>query len=109
MSDHAKKPMKSTITDDDRRKQTLHDLSSIDKSIKAFNKGVSADTKQLDKLVDDYSSTPEAFDDLVASAFSRRQQEIDEIWKRRQAMLQHIEPEEWQAIVSSAKASAKHK
>lgn len=109
MSDYVKKPMKMTIEDNDRRKLALHALSSLKKGIKDFNKGVSKDTKKLKKLVDDYASTPGEFDNLVASAFSRRGQEMGEIWTRRETMLKHIQAEEWQEIMSSAKAKAQAK
>lgn len=107
MSDYAKKPMKATIEDDDRRKLALHELTLLTKDLKDFNKGVVKDTKSLQKLVEDYATTPEDFDQLFESAFSRRKQEMSEVWKQRDAMLQHVEPEEWQAIISSAKAKAK--
>ncbi len=109
MSDYVKKPIKTTIEDDDRRQLALHELSSLKRGIKDFNKGVSKDTKKLKKLVDDYVSTPEDFDNLFASAFSRRGQEMGEIWTRRQAMLRHIQANEWQEIMSSAKATAQAK
>ncbi len=104
ISDHLEKPMKTTVQDDGRRKAALQELALLRKSIKGFNKGVAKDIKSLNKLVDDYESTPEAFDALFASAFDRRKQELGAIWEGRAAMMQHIQPNEWTSMVDSATA-----
>ena len=45
----------------------------------------------------------------VDAAFSRRGQEKGEIWTRRETMLKHLQADEWQEIMSSAKAKAQAK
>ena len=99
-------PMKDTIVEEARREQALDELDSLQDAIKDFNKNLSKDIKQFDKLVKNYDSTPEAFDQMVSDSFVRRQQEMDKIWKQRSEMLIHIKPDEWQAIISGAKAEA---
>jgi hypothetical protein len=56
--------------------------------------------------VDDYDSTPADFDGMFSSVIETRQHDIDTIWERRSAMLQHIQADEWQTIVSLAKMEA---
>ena len=105
-TEYVKAPIKDTIVEKDRREQALDGLDSLKDAIKDFNKNVSKDIKQFDKLVKNYDSTPEAFDQMVSGSFARRQQEIETIWKRRSAMLAHTNADEWQTIISSAKAEA---
>ena len=104
MTKYAEDPVKTTIVEKDRREQALDELKSLEKTIKGLNKGVSKDIKGFQKLVEDYESTPEDFDNLIASVFERREQEVNAIWEQRSALLTHIRADEWQTIISSAKA-----
>ena len=104
MTKYAEDPIKTTIVEEDRREQALDELKSLEKTIKGLNKGVSKDMKAFQKLVEDYDSTPEDFDNLFASVFQNREQEVNAIWEQRSALLTHIRADEWQTIISSAKA-----
>jgi uncharacterized protein (DUF488 family) len=108
-SKYMKDPIKKTIVEEERRDMALDELKSLKKAIKDFNKQVSKDIKQFDKLVKNYESTPEEFNQMVSGAFTRRQQEVGTIWERRSAMLAHIKADEWQTIINSAKAKAGEK
>jgi len=106
MSNYIKDPIKTTIVEDDRREMALDAHSDLKKAIKNFNKQSSKDIEQLNELVENYESTPAEFDRLFSDAFARRGQEVETIWQRRSAMLAHIQADEWQTIISSAKAKA---
>ena len=93
----------------DRQKMALHELKSLKGAIKDFNKHVSKDIKQFDKLVKNYESTPEQFDQMISGVFTKRKQEVETLWEQRSAMLTHIKADEWQTIVSSAKAKMEEK
>ena len=104
MTKYAEDPIKTTIVEEDRREQALDELKSLEKAIKGLNKGVSKDIKGFQKLVEDYKSTPEDFDNMIASIFERREQEVDAIWQQRSALLTHVRADEWQTIISTARA-----
>jgi uncharacterized protein YoxC len=104
MTKYAEDPIKTTIVEEDRREQALDELKSLEKAIKGLNKGVSKDIKAFQKLVEDYDSKPEDFDTMLAAVFERREQEVSAIWEGRRALLTHIRADEWQTIISSAKA-----
>ena len=108
-SKYMKDPIKETIAEEERRDLALDELKSFKKVIKDFNKHVSKDIKQFDKLVKNYESTPEEFDQMISGILTTRKQEVETLWQRRSAMLAHIKPDEWQTIVSSAKAKAEKK
>lgn len=109
MTKYTKDPIKETIVEEDRQKMALHELKSLKGAIKDFNKHVSKDIKQFDKLVKNYESTPEQFDQMISGVFTKRKQEVETLWQRRSAMLTHIKADEWQTIVSSAKAKMEEK
>jgi hypothetical protein len=109
MTKYTKDPIKETIVEEDRQKMALHQLKSLKGSIKDFNKHVSKDIKQFDKLVKNYESTPEQFDQMISGVFTKRKQEVETLWERRSAMLAHIKADEWQTIISSAKAKMEEK
>lgn len=103
---YLKEPIKTTIVDEDRRDQALDGLGDLKDGIKDFNKQVSKDIKQFHKLVKNYESTPEQFDQMFSSVLAKRKQEVEAIWQLRSAMLEHIQPDEWQTIISRARAKA---
>ena len=109
MTKYTKDPIKATIVEEDRQKMALHELKSLKGAIKDFNKHVSKDIKQFDKLVKNYESTPEEFDQMISGVFTKRKQEVEKLWQQRSAMLTHIKADEWQTIVSSAKAKMEEK
>ena len=109
MTKYTKDPIKHTIVEKDRRDQALDELKSLKKAIKEFNKGVSKDIKHFHKLVENYDSKPAEFDSMFSSVIEKRQQEVNNIWDRRSAMLQHINADEWQTIISSAKSKMEEK
>jgi len=106
MSNYIKDPIKATIVEEDRREMALDAHGDLKKAIKNFNKQSSKDIEQLNKLVENYESTPAEFDRLFSDAFARRGQEVEKIWQQRSTMLAHIKADEWPAIISSAKAEA---
>ena len=108
-TEYIKDPIKTTIVEEDRRDMALKELGSLKDAIKDFNKHVSKDIKRFHKLVRNYDSTPEEFDRMFSEVLSKRKQEVGIIWQRRSAMLAHIKPDEWQSIISSAKARAQEK
>ena len=109
MSSYVEDPMEAVIVEEDRRELALDGLDELQDAIKDFNKQVLKDIKQFDKLVNDYDSTPEEFDQMVTSVFTKRQQEVENFWNLRKAMLAHIDADEWPVIISSAKAKAEEK
>ena len=108
-SKYMKDPIKETIVEEDRRKLALDELKSLKHVIKDFNKHVSKDIKHFHKLVENYESTPEEFDQMTADVFAKRKQEVEKLWQQRSAMLTHIKADEWQTIISSAKAKMEEK
>ena len=109
MTKYTKDPIKQTIVEEDRQKMALDELKPLKGAIKDFNKHVSKDIKQFNKLVRNYDSTPEEFDQMISGVFTKRKQEVETLWERRSAMLAHIKAEEWQTIISSAKAKMEEK
>jgi uncharacterized protein (DUF488 family) len=109
MTKYTRDPIKETIVEEDRQKMALHELKTLKGAIKDFNKHVSKDIKQFHKLVENYESTPEEFDQMISSVLVKHKQEVETIWERRSAMLAHIEADEWQTIVTSAKAKMQEK
>lgn len=105
-TEYMEDPIEDTIVDKDRRELALDKLDSLEDAIEDFNKNISKDIEQFDELVKNFDSTPEAFDQMVSGSYARRQQEIESIWKQRSAMLAHINADEWQTIINSAKAEA---
>ena len=105
MTHYVKQQVPTTIPDQERRKLALKGLSVVDDDINQLNKQVSKDLGQVEKLIKDYHSKPEDFDRLFSSMQTKRQDLIDKIWDDRTAMLQHIQPDEWRAIISGANAS----
>ena len=87
MTKYAEDPIKTTIVEEDRREAALDELKSLERSVKALNKGVSKDMKAFRTLVEDYDSTPGDFDELFASVFENREQEVNSIWAQRSALL----------------------
>jgi len=106
MTQHVKDQAKKNIPDEERRKLTLKKLAVVNDDIKKLNEQLSKDLGQMEKLIKDYDSKPEDFDRLFSSVLARRQELVDKIWDDRTAMLQHIKPDEWQAIMSGARAAA---
>ncbi len=104
MTTYAKDPIKTTIVDKDRRASALKGLSVLEDDIAELNKQVSSDLTKFDKLIRDYDSKPEDFDALFSSALAKREAETGKIWEHRNAMMKHITPDEWQAIINSARA-----
>jgi hypothetical protein len=106
MTHYVKDQIKIVIGDEGRRKLALKGLSAVDDDISDLNKQLSKDGEQAEKLIRNYNSKPEDFDQLFSSAWAKRQQQIDRLWDDRKAMLQHIQPDEWRAIMSGARAAA---
>jgi len=106
MSRYVEDPMEATIVEEDHREIALDKLDDLQDAIKDFNKAVSKDIKQFHELVEDYESKPEDFDQMYAEVFEKRKQEVENFWQLRIGMLAHIKADEWQTIISRAKAEA---
>lgn len=106
MTHYVKDQIKISVGDEGRRKLALKGLSIVNDDIGELNKQLSKDVERVEKLIRNYNSKPEEFDQLFSSALAKRQQQIDRIWDDRNAMLQHIQPDEWRAIMSGAIAKA---
>jgi len=106
MTQHVTDQVKKNIPDEERRKLALKGLAVVNDDIKKLNEQLSKDLGKMEKLIKDYDSKPEDFDRLFSSVLAMRQELTDKIWDDRTAMLQHIQPDEWQAIMSGARAVA---
>ena len=96
-------PIEKTITDEERRELALNGLSLLQEDIENFNIFVGEEIEKFGGLVKNYNSTPEEFDSTFSSGVAKRQVVLDKVWEDRSKMLDHISPEEWQTILSSAK------
>ena len=104
MTQHVTDQVKKNIPDEERRKLALKGLAVVNDDIKKLNEQLSNDLGQMEKLIKDYDSKPEDFDRLFSSVMARRQELVDKIWDDRTAVLQHVQPDEWQVIMSGARA-----
>jgi hypothetical protein len=73
MERYFKDQINVVIVDEGRRKLALPGLSVVNDDISDLNKHVALGDKQLEKLVKNYNSKPEEFDQLFSSALTRRQ------------------------------------
>jgi len=106
---YVKDQVRIAIPDEKRRELALKGLEAVHDDFRDLNKQVSKDLAQLEKLIKNYDSKPEDFDRLFSSVLAKRQQQTDKIWDDRKAMLQHIQADEWRAILSGARAAAEKK
>jgi hypothetical protein len=109
MTPYVKDQVKIAIPDKQRRELALKGLAAVNDDFRDLDEQVSKDVAQLEKLIKNYDSKPEDFDRLFSSVWAKRQQQTDKIWDDRKAMLQHIQADEWRAILSGAKAEAEKK
>jgi hypothetical protein len=109
MTPYVKDQVKIAIPDKQRRELALKGLAAVNDDFRDLDEQVSKDVAQLEKLIKNYDSKPEDFDQLFSSVLAKRQQQTDKIWDDRKAMLQHIQPDEWRAILSGARAAAEKK
>jgi hypothetical protein len=109
MTPYVKDQVKMAIPDQERRDLALKSFSSLDADFRDLNEQATKDLAQLGKLIKNYDSKPEDFDRLFWSSLAKRQQQTDKIWDDRKAMLQHIQPDEWRAILSGAREAEEKK
>ena len=109
MTPYVKDQVKIAIPDKERRDLALKGLARVNDDFRDLNEQVSNDIDQLKTLIKNYDSKPEDFDRLFSSVLAKRQQQTDKIWDDRKAMLQHIQADEWRAILSGARAAAEKK
>jgi hypothetical protein len=109
MTQHVEVQIESTILDADRRHAALEGLSALNGDVDEMNKQLSKDVKTLEKLIKHCDSKPEDFDRLFASMLARREAQVNQLWDERQAMLKHIQPDEWQTIIDGAKIEMEKK
>jgi len=89
-----KDQIKVAIPDKDRREPALKGFAAVNDDFGDYNKQVSKDLAQMEKLIKNYDSKPEDFDQLFSSALAKRTQQVDKIWDDYKAMLQHIRGDE---------------
>ncbi len=109
MTKFAEDPIKNTIVDEQRRELALKSLDVLKDDIEKLNELTTEDIEKFSKLVKNYESSVADFDNLFASILEEHKTQIEKIWVDRKAMLVHIQPEEWQTIIESAKAEAQKK
>jgi len=99
--------VKGAVKDEARRKLALQADSLVRRDLKELNKHVEKTGKQFEKLVRNYQSTPEEFDDLFSSALATRKRHVNALLDDREAMLKHIRLDEWQIIVAGLRQTGK--
>jgi len=104
---HVKEQIKVHVAEE-RQPVALINLSVVIDDVDEINKQISKDAKQIEKLIKDYNSTPDDFNQQVDTALDKRMQQITKLVSDRKAMLQHITAEEWQAIIHDAKLAAEN-
>jgi hypothetical protein len=96
--------VKAVLPDGERRGRAVSALSIATDDIDDLNEAVSRQLKQFEKLVKDYDSKPADFDRLFETASDEHLRQLDKIWGDREALLEHIRPDEWKAIMAGARA-----
>ena len=109
MTKFAEDPIKNTIVDEQRRELALKSLDVLKDDIEKLNELTTEDIEKFINLVKNYESSVADFDNMLASILEEHKTQIEKIWVDRKAMLVHIQPEEWQTIIESAKAEAQKK
>lgn len=107
MAQYVEDPIKEVVKDEKRQEKALDALDKLQDDIEAFNDNVLDDSKVFDELVNNYDSTPVAFDKMIASTLEKRQKELGTMWEHRKKILEHVTAEEWSAIVAKAEAAQK--
>ena len=102
MVEQIEKQIKITIEDKERRNMALDKISAVEETLEIINEQTNNDLKHLEILIKNYNSTPHDFDQLFVNISDNRQKQLNQLWDDRQDVLQHIEPVEWQAIVTNA-------
>jgi hypothetical protein len=103
---YMKAEVKAAIPDETRRELALKALSGLTDDIAEMNGRLQKDLAQFGKLVQDYDSRPDDFDQLFEARSVDHLRRVDRIWARRAAMLEHVRPEEWNIIIQGARAAA---
>jgi hypothetical protein len=109
MTQYVEDQIKIVMPENDQRRQALHELEVLKIDIEDLNERIDQDMKAFTKLIDDYHSTPADFDQQLAEASAKNKEQFDKMWSGRQALLSHIQPDEWKAILSGAQAEMQKK
>lgn len=86
---------KVVIQDKERSKQAMKVVNVMIKEAKKFNSEAGKDEKKLEKLVLDYNSTPEDFNQLFSSIQARREASSAKILEMFPDLKKSITREEW--------------
>ena len=108
-AEHMSREIKSVVVEDERRELALKNLNFIIADIADINERIGKDVEQLEVLVENYGSKPEDFDKFFSFTLDTRMRQIKKLIDDRQAMLQHINAEEWQEIIREAKVAVENK
>ena len=101
----SKKEFKQVIQDKERSKKTMEILDEMIHDAKDFNKEAGKAEKNLKKLVKDYGSTREDFNQLFSKINEKREASIAKILDRLPDMKKNILREEWENTFKDVKQS----
>ena len=92
----SKNQFKEVIQDKERSKKTMKILDEMIRDAKSFNKEAGKAEKNLEKLVKDYRSTREDFNQLFSGIKGNRESSTAKILDRLPDMKKNITREEWE-------------
>jgi transketolase len=101
----SKKEFKEVIKDKERSRKTIKILDEVIHDAKDFNKEAVKAEKNLEKLVKDYGSTREDFNQLFSDIQGKRQAQTTKILEKLPDMKKNITREEWENAFKDVKQS----
>jgi hypothetical protein len=101
----SKKEFKEVIKDKERSGKTMEILDEMIKDAKGFNKEVGKAEKNLKKMVKDYGSTREDFNQLFSDIQGKRQASTAKILEKLPDLKKNILREEWESVFKDVKQS----
>ena len=101
---YLKDQVRVAVSDEERRERAVGALSVMTDDIADLNKGVSKHLKQFEELVQDYDTEPTDFDRYFEIASEEHLRQLEKIGSDREALLEHVRPNEWKAIIAGARA-----
>jgi uncharacterized protein YdiU (UPF0061 family) len=91
----SKNQFKEVIQDKERSKKAMEILDVMIREAKGFNQEAGKDEKKLDKLVKDYRSTREDFNQLFSEVQGKREASTAKVLDRFPDLKRNIPREEW--------------
>jgi hypothetical protein len=102
-NEQAKNLIKAEVHDPRRRDNAQVFAALVKQGSGKFFKQTDQNRALLNKLYQDYSSTPAQSDAAIQEGMDEQRQTFLDIVQSRQALLRAVTPEEWNAIVAAAK------